>query len=190
MQEEESYQEAEAIPQIEWHLEKRKVADLKDYPDNPRIMTEFMYEELKKSIIQDGIYEFPYINTDNTIIGGHQRKNAFLDLGIEEVFCAIPERTLTEEEARRILLKGNKIKGDFDQDMLRELFEEAELLAAAFQEHEIDFDAWKSDIEDGDGEPPEEPEHELVKLHVPLGERGKVVGIVKEALEGLNVRIE
>lgn len=36
--------------EIVWHVEKRKVADLKPHPDNARIFTEKGMQDLKRSI--------------------------------------------------------------------------------------------------------------------------------------------
>ena len=127
----------EFIPEIVWKVEKRKVKDLKDHPDNPREISIRMLDELKKSIQEDGIFALPYINTDNTIIGGHQRKQAFTDLGIKETLCLVPDKLLNEQQVKRVMLRGNKISGEFDMEKLFEHFSLDEMLDGSFFEDEL-----------------------------------------------------
>ena len=151
-------------PKIIWHLEKRKIRDLKNFHKNPRIISDHMFKKLKESLIEDGIIEKPYITTDDVIIGGHQRKEAFLQLGIEEVECWIPHRELTEKEIERINLKGNKINGEWDYEILASEWDTEVLEESGFLEEELlgisteDFDdIKKEEQEEIDEETPEAP---------------------------------
>lgn len=58
---------------ITWHVETRKVADLKPHPDNPRIFTEKGMKDLKKSISSIGMAQPVNITQDGTILSGHAR---------------------------------------------------------------------------------------------------------------------
>ena len=40
---------------IKWHIEKRKVKDLKPYEKNPRIITEIGLDHLKKILMKLGL---------------------------------------------------------------------------------------------------------------------------------------
>jgi hypothetical protein len=62
------------MPAPTWHIEKRKISELKDYGKNPRILKEDQEIHLRISLEKFGIIDKPIINLDNTIIGGHQRK--------------------------------------------------------------------------------------------------------------------
>lgn len=119
-------------PKIEWHVERKKVEDLIPWEDNPRIITQKMYEKLKESILRDGIFSLPHINTDNVIIGGHQRKQAFLDLGIDEVDCLVPHRKLNEKEFMTGNLASNVVTGEWDADILANVFDPDVLTAVGF----------------------------------------------------------
>lgn len=168
-------------PLIKWHLEKRKVGELKEFESNPRIMSNFMLEQLKDTIIEDGIIDKPYINTDNVIIGGHQRKKAFCDLGIEEVECWIPHRTLTPKEVKRINIRGNKISGEFDSEKLLAMCDSEELLKMGYTDVEVSafFDGWDSDISDGPETAPKESTVEFIKLEIPLGTKDEYIAILQ-----------
>lgn len=119
-------------PKIQWHVEKRKVSDLIPWENNPRIITEKMFKKLKESILRDGIFALPHINTDNVIIGGHQRKQAFIDLGIEEVDCLVPHRKLDEKEFMTGNLASNVVTGEWDADILANVFDPDVLTAVGF----------------------------------------------------------
>ena len=83
------------------------------------------YKEYKK--IQDSIEEFGFadplvINSDMTIIGGHQRLTVAQDLGYTEVPCAVVDIDKVREKALNIAL--NKITGAWDDDLLAKLLED------------------------------------------------------------------
>jgi DNA modification methylase len=56
---------------------------------------------------------------ENIVIGGEQRINSYLDLGIKEVECMIPSRELTLEEEQKLNLRLNKNVGSWDLDLLK-----------------------------------------------------------------------
>ena len=75
------------------------------------------YEKLKRSIEQFGYVE-PVIWNKNTgrVIGGHQRLNILLCLGMDEIECVVVEMDEEKEKALNIAL--NKIGGDWDKEKL------------------------------------------------------------------------
>ncbi len=62
------------------------------------------------------------INTDDTIIGGHQRLKVLKDLGFTEVDCVVVEVDKTKEKALNIAL--NKISGSWDVALLKDLIDD------------------------------------------------------------------
>lgn len=66
---------------LSWHTGKRKVKDLVPCNYNPRILSEEQKQQLTKSLQKFNLAEIPAINTDNTIIAGHQRITALILLG-------------------------------------------------------------------------------------------------------------
>ena len=81
-----------------WHVEKRKVADLRPWKDNPRKITKESFEKLKERITARGFHDVIKIDVDGTILSGNQRKRALIDLGVKDVTVLIPNRRLTKEE--------------------------------------------------------------------------------------------
>ena len=83
-------------------LVKRKLNDLKPAEYNPRkILTpnDFEYQSIAASIEEFGYVDPIIINSDNTIIGGHQRRLVMLDLGYTEADCVLVNMDKTKERA-------------------------------------------------------------------------------------------
>lgn len=120
---------------IIWQTTKRKLQDLIDYEDNPRLMTTEAFDQLKESLIQDGYHHRITINHENIIIGGHSRKRAMLAIGIppnKEIEVLIPDRNVSQEEFKRINIRDNLSYGGFDFEKLANQFEIEELLGMHF----------------------------------------------------------
>ena len=77
------------------------------------------YKKIKDSIEEFGFADPLVVNSDMTIIGGHQRLNVAIDLGYTEVPCAVVDIDKVREKALNIAL--NKITGEWDEQMLADL---------------------------------------------------------------------
>ncbi len=77
------------------------------------------YEKIKNSIEEFGFADPLVVNSDMTIIGGHQRLTVAIALGYTEVPCAVVDVDKTREKALNIAL--NKITGAWDEQMLADL---------------------------------------------------------------------
>lgn len=106
------------MEQLTWHIEKRKVTDLKAWDKNPRIITEEAFKRLKQRITERGFHDVIKIDLDNTVLSGNQRKVALLQLGVAEVNCIVPNRALTEKERDAIAIESNRNDGQWDMDLL------------------------------------------------------------------------
>lgn len=124
---------------IQWHLEKRLIKDLKPHPKNPRQLSKDQERHLRSSIDKFGLAEKIIINTDNTIIGGHQRITILKSMKEKEVDCWIPDRTLTDPEADELCIRLNRNHGDFDYDILANQFEIPDLLEWGFHVDDLDI---------------------------------------------------
>ena len=80
------------------------------------------YEKIKSSIEEFGFADPLVVNSDMTIIGGHQRLTVAMELGFTEVPCAIVDVDKTREKALNIAL--NKITGAWDDSLLAQLLED------------------------------------------------------------------
>ena len=89
------------------------------------------YQKIKKSLLEFGYVAPIIINSDMTVIGGHQRLKVLKELGFEEIECNVVDLDKTKEKALNIAL--NKISGEWDNDKLEELL-------AELKETDIDMD--------------------------------------------------
>lgn len=99
-----------------------KIKDLIPASYNPRKKLkpgDKEYEKIKRSIEEFGYVEPVIVNSDLTIIGGHQRVTVLFDLGYEEIDCIVVEIDKTKEKALNIAL--NKITGEWNKELLADL---------------------------------------------------------------------
>jgi hypothetical protein len=99
-----------------------KITDIKENPENPRIIKDDKFKKLVKSI-----QEFPkmleirplVINEDNIVLGGNQRLKACKEAGLTEV-PVISITDLTPEEQKEFIIKDNLSYGEWDWNILTE----------------------------------------------------------------------
>jgi len=113
---------------INWKIEKRNIDILKGYSKNPRKFTEKGLEDLKKSLENCGDANIITINRDNTVLGGHARLQVMKQLGYKEVDVKVPDRLLTDDECKQIVIRLNANNaGVWDIDKLKLSFDIPEL---------------------------------------------------------------
>lgn len=116
---------------LSWHTEQRKVVDLIPYLKNPRTETERGKELMKHSLKKFNFAEIPAINTDNTIIAGHQRIGNMIELERtdEMIDVRVPSRKLSAEEIKEYNILSNRITeiNSWDNDKLQENLTREEL---------------------------------------------------------------
>ena len=119
--------------------------------------------DLKKSLKKFGLAEIPAIDTDVSILAGHQRIKALqlLDRGSEEIDVRIPNRKLTEAEANQYLIGSNKLGGDWNIDALKS-FDLDLLSEAGFSDIELS-EFWDKDLSTEDDGFDEEKEIKTIK---------------------------
>ncbi len=107
-------------------VEKIKLTDINPAKYNPRKDLQPgdpEYEKLKRSMQEFGYVE-PIVWNKRTgnIVGGHQRYKILIDMGMQEIDCVVVDLDETKEKALNIAL--NKIGGDWDMPMLKDLIDE------------------------------------------------------------------
>lgn len=81
------------------------------------------YQKIKRSIEEFGYVEpIIYNVTTNTVVGGHQRLKVLKELGYTEIDVVEIEETEEREKALNIAL--NKIEGEWDMALLKDLLQE------------------------------------------------------------------
>ena len=105
-------------------LKTLPVSALKPAKYNPRKKLkpgDTEYKKIKNSIEEFGFADPLVVNSDMTIIGGHQRLTVAKDLGYTEVPCAVVDVDKDREKALNIAL--NKITGAWDDKLLADLLD-------------------------------------------------------------------
>tara|TARA_R110002020_G_scaffold197236_1_gene398298 strand:- start:1652 stop:2233 length:582 start_codon:yes stop_codon:yes gene_type:complete len=123
-------------------IEKVKISQVKNNPNNPRVIKNDDFRKLVKSI-----KEAPWmlqlrsiiVNDDNVVLGGNQRLRACKEAGLKEIYI-IRASSLTEEQQREFTIKDNSSYGEWDWDMLANEFETDELSDWGLRLPKIYFD--------------------------------------------------
>lgn len=125
---------------LSWHIEQRKIYDLKVWEENPRFMSDKDRADLDLSLKRFDYVEVVIINTDNRIIGGHQRIDRLLAAGKGEdiIDVRVPNRKLNNKEFKELAVRLNKNRGQWDDDKLEALFNTEELKNWGFDEMELE----------------------------------------------------
>lgn len=117
-----------AKKRITWKIEKRKLADLKPHPKNPRQFTKKGMKDLENSINSIGFMQPININQDGTILSGHARTLKLKEMGETEVDVYVPDRLLTPKQEEEVLVRANaNTAGQWDFEILANEFEDFEL---------------------------------------------------------------
>ena len=111
-----------------WTESEADVATLKPYERNPRTISKEAFDRLKESIQSLGFHQRVLCQPDMSVIGGHSRLKALTELGIKRVKILMPDRNLTKDEFRKLLIQDNLPFGSFDFDMLAADFDMGELV--------------------------------------------------------------
>lgn len=126
---------------IHWTLEKRKISDLSEYAKNPRRLSKFQADHLRESLNKFGQCDVIQINLDNIIIGGHQRVRTLKKMGAKYVDVYVPSRMLDDKEVEELCIRLNKNKGEFDDDMLANMWDLPDLLEWGFTQNELHLES-------------------------------------------------
>ena len=109
---------------------------------NPRQLTKDQYQNLKDSISRFGLVDPIIVNSNkdrkNIIVGGHQRVKVAKDMDIE--FVPVLEVDLTYEKERELNIRLNKNTGEWDTDILANMFDIDELQDWGFDDIDLKID--------------------------------------------------
>ena len=109
------------MEKLQWHTVQKRVNDLIPQDVNPRKINDKQMSDLKKSLAKFNLVEIPAIDFDERILAGHQRVKALqlLGRGDELIDVRVPNRKLSEEEAKKYLISSNALGGDWDFEKLK-----------------------------------------------------------------------
>lgn len=125
-----------------------KINEIKINPNNPRLIKDVNFKRLVQSVT-----DFPemlnlrpiVVNKDMVILGGNMRYKACIEAGIKEVPVIIADN-LTPEQENEFLIKDNVSGGEWDWDILANVWNAEELenwglnIPIFIEDQDIDFD--------------------------------------------------
>jgi DNA modification methylase len=165
---------------LKWQTVQKRVDDLIPQKINPRIISDKQMSDLKKSLKKYNLAEIPCIGLDGKILAGNQRCRALqlLGRGQDIIDVRIPNRRLTEDEAKQYLIASNALGGSWDFDALKS-FDLDILMEAGFDEIEL-AKFWDEDkeiiIDNFDFE------KELKKIKEPKTKLGDIITLGKHKI--------
>ena len=144
-------------------IEKVKISQVKNNPNNPRVIKNDDFRKLVKSI-----KEAPWmlqlrsiiVNDYNIVLGGNQRLRACKEAGLKEVYI-IKASSLSEEQQREFIVKDNLSSGEWDWDALANEFELEDLENWGL-DLPVDLAVQELEAEEDDYEMPDEIKTDIV----------------------------
>lgn len=157
---------------LSWRTVERKISDLVPNIKNPRTMSPKQIDDLKRSLKKFDLVELPVVDTDNTVIAGHQRLMVLKLLGRESEIIPVrlPNRKLTKKEYDQYLLGSNRIHGDWDWQALADNFDIDTLLVSGFDDTDMAHIFDDLEVEDDEFD----VERELEKIKKPVTKLGEM----------------
>lgn len=95
----------------------KKKDELKHFENNPRFMSDNEMDKLVKSIKEFGMVDPLIIDEEGTIIGGNQRYEAGIKLGLIDYPCNVI-KGLSDSKKKALNIALNKISGEWDDIQL------------------------------------------------------------------------
>ena len=168
------------MKKLSWTTVQKRVDDLIPQEINPRKISDKQLSDLKRSLKKFNLVEIPAVDSDGTILAGHQHIKALqlLGRGSELIDIRVPNRKLTEQEAKEYLIGSNKLGGDWDYDLLKS-FDFETLSFAGFDPIEI-ANFW--DKKNETKEDSFDIEKELKKTKEPKTKLGDIIRLGKHKI--------
>lgn len=94
---------------------------------NPRSINKDEFAGLKTSLETFGQQENLIVNKNMTLISGHQRMNAMLELNWTEAVCNVVDLDKHDEKKLNVLMNSQAISGTWDDLKLAEILDELKL---------------------------------------------------------------
>ena len=140
---------------------------LNDSEYNPRKLTKKQFQDIKNSLTKYGFVENIVVNENkdrkNIIIGGHQRVRVAKAMGMKNIPVHYVDIGDIKQE-KELNIRLNKNSGEWDWDLLANIFDETDLMDWGFDDDELQFK--ELDTVEGltdEDDVPEAPEDPITK---------------------------
>jgi hypothetical protein len=114
---------------LNWQEQTVPLEALKPFERNPRRISKEAFAKLKSSLEKLGQFAPIPVTRDMRLIGGHQRLQAFQELGWKEIRVSVPDCELSDVQFKEIMIRSNTNSGTFDMDILSSDFDMDELIS-------------------------------------------------------------
>jgi hypothetical protein len=132
----------QAMNDLTWTNEKRRLGDLVPWPRNPRQINKAEGKRLAESLDEFGQVDIIAIGPEDEVYNGHQRINVWIaEHGPDfEADVRVASRALTEKEREKLtVLLHRGAVGEWDFGALASWGNEAELVEWGFEPEELSF---------------------------------------------------
>jgi len=114
---------------LKMNIQKVKISEVKNNPNNPRILKDDKFSKLVQSI-----KDFPkmleirpiVVNNEMIVLGGNMRLKACKEAGLKEIHI-IKAEDLTQEQQKEFIIKDNVGFGEWDWEQLANEWENEDL---------------------------------------------------------------
>ncbi len=120
------------------------IKEVKSNPDNPRFIKDHKFKKLVQSLkdFPEMLEKRPMVVDENMIVlGGNMRLKACSAAGFKKVHIVIA-KGWTEEQKRQFIIKDNVSYGEWDYDILANVWDNQDLISWG-----LDLPKWDNDIE-------------------------------------------
>lgn len=140
---------------LKWAVEVWKMSDLKPLENNPfgKISVENK-RRLREKLSRLGVFEVAAIDTNGDLLTFNKRYHLLKEMGVTELEVKVPSRKLEESERKEIIISSNVHEGEWDRQILEELFTDIDLSSLGLDLPELDLP--------GETVKAEKPEYEIV----------------------------
>lgn len=120
---------------LEWSTVSKPIKELIPTDRNPRKINAEGRRKLEEKIRTLGLFEIPSTDHNGELLNFNRRLEILLDLGRgdEMIDVRIPNRPLTDEERKQIIVSSNTHEGDWDLQQLYESYSDIDLSFAGIE---------------------------------------------------------
>jgi DNA modification methylase len=122
---------------INWKLQSIPLKSIVPTLKNPRKIDKNQLSHLENLISKFGLIDKPILNSDFTLIGGHQRLKILKKMKVKEVECWIPDQQLSQEDLNHLCIGLNLNQGKWDYDILANEWNMIDLIKWGFSEEQL-----------------------------------------------------
>lgn len=134
---------------MQWKCLCKNLDELKPQQKNPRKISASQKKELKKSLKKFGLADPLIVNPDGTIIAGHQRYYALLEMqksgkatnDLNSVICMVPDEALVGKDLDELTIRHNKNSGEDDFDLLANGYSAEDLIDWGYTMDELHLES-------------------------------------------------